>query len=303
MAPTLPFSSFGGGNSAAGAQALVGNLQFDAETVNAFEIGAKYATGPFSLSVAAFRQDFSNFQLNTFDGTVFIVENVNGCSSSLNGGDRDQSKFTAAPNYSATAATTGACPSDDVGYGVRSQGVELEATLVPIRDFRVTAGMTYADTKFRDQLVGRASGAPLNQALRKIPGQQLSLASPITVTGSMAFTPDLGSSGLSALFYVDTRVTGDYNTGSDLFPQKTQDGFALVNARVGIRGPSERWAIEFWAQNVFDQDYAQVAFNSPFQEGAVSPAFQDPQYPGGRQIFSNFLAEPRTYGVTLRGRF
>ena len=302
-APTLPFASFGGGNAQAGAQALVGNLQFDAETVNAFEIGAKYATGPFSLSVAAFRQDFSNFQLNTFDGTVFIVENVNGCSSSLNGGDRDQSKFTAAPNFNAGAAATGACPRDDVGYGVRSQGVELEATLVPIRDFRVTAGMTYADTKFRDNLVGRASGAPLNPALRKIPGQQLSLAAPVTVTTSAAWTPDIGGSGLSALFYVDSRTTSDYNTGSDLFPQKEQDGFTLVNARIGIRGPRQRWAIEAWAQNVFNVDYAQVAFNSPFQEGAVSPAFQDPQYPGGRQIFSNFLAEPRTYGVTLRGRF
>lgn len=271
--------------------------------MNAFEIGAKYATGPFSLSVAAFRQDFSNFQLNTFDGTVFIVENVNGCSSSLNGGDRDQSKFTAAPNFNAGAAATGACPRDDVGYGVRSQGVELEATLVPIRDFRVTAGMTYADTKFRDNLVGRASGAPLNPALRKIPGQQLSLAAPVTVTTSAAWTPDIGGSGLSALFYVDSRTTSDYNTGSDLFPQKEQDGFTLVNARIGIRGPRQRWAIEAWAQNVFNVDYAQVAFNSPFQEGAVSPAFQDPQYPGGRQIFSNFLAEPRTYGVTLRGRF
>ncbi|KQT35234.1 TonB-dependent receptor [Sphingomonas sp. Leaf412] len=302
-APTLPFANFGGGNAQAGAQALVGQLQFDAETVNAFEVGFKYATGPFSLSAAAFRQDFSNFQLNTFDGTVFIVENVNGCSSSLGGGDRDQNKFATAPNFNAGAVTSGACPRDDVGYGVRSQGVELEATLVPIRDFRVTAGMTYADTKFRDQLVGRASGAALNQALRKLPGQQLSLAAPITVTGSMVFTPDIGSSGLSALFYVDTRMTGDYNTGSDLFPQKSQDGFALVNARIGIRGPSQRWAVELWAQNVFNQDYAQVAFNSPFQEGAVSGAFQDPQYPGGRQIFSNFLAEPRTYGVTLRGRF
>ncbi|KAK0357898.1 hypothetical protein LTR94_037558, partial [Friedmanniomyces endolithicus] len=80
------------------------------------------------------------------------------------------------------------------------------------------------------------------------------------------------------------------------------DGFALVNARVGIRGPSERWAVELWAQNIFNKDYAQVAFNSPFQEGANTAAFQDPQYPGGRQIVSNFLAEPRTYGVTLRGR-
>ena len=110
-------------------------------------------------------------------------------------------------------------------------------------------------------------------------------------------------SGLSALFYVDGRMTSDYNTGSDLFPQKEQDGYVLVNARVGLRGPDEHWGIELWVQNATNQDYAQVAFNSPFQEGAATAAFQDPQYPGGRQLFSQFLAEPRTYGVTLRGKF
>ena len=286
-----------------GAQALVGNLQFEPEKVNAFEVGAKYSTGPFSLSVAGFRQEFKSFQLNTFDGTVFIVQNVNGCSESLGGADRDQSKFAGAANFNAAAAATGACAQDNVGYGVVSQGVELEASLVPVRNFRVSAGLTYADTKYRDNLVGNNAGAPLNQALRKLPGDNLSNAPQVVVTGSAAWTPELGGSGLSALFYVDTRVSGDYNTGSDLFPQKEQDGFALVNARVGIRGPDERWAIEFWGQNVFNQNYAQVAFNSPFQEGAATAAFQDPQYPGGRQLFSQFLAEPRTYGVTLRGRF
>ncbi|WP_375249848.1 TonB-dependent receptor [Sphingomonas sp.] len=294
---TTTFASLGG------AQALVRNLQFDPETVHAFEIGAKYSTGPFSLSVAGFRQDFSSFQLNTFDGTVFIVQNVNGCSSSLGGADRDQSKFPAAPNYNAAAASSGACNGDNVGYGVRSQGVEVEASLVPIRDFRVSWGLTYADTKFRDNLVGNNAGAPLNQALRRLPGNNLSNAPEVVVTGSAAWTPPIGNSGLSALFYVDTRVTSDYNTGSDLFPQKAQDGFALVNARVGLRGREEAWSVELWAQNIFDQDYAQVAFNSPFQEGAATAAFQDPQYPGGRQLFSQFLAEPRTYGVTLRGRF
>ena len=119
----------------------------------------------------------------------------------------------------------------------------------------------------------------------------------------MAFTPELGNSGLSGLFYIDGRLTGDYNTGSDLLPQKEQDSFAVFNARVGIRGPEDRWSIEVWGQNIFEQDYAQVAFNSPFQEGAVTAAFQDPQYPGGRQLFSQFLAEPRTYGVTGRFRF
>jgi outer membrane receptor protein involved in Fe transport len=295
--PTLPFASFGG------AQALANGLQFDPETVDAYEIGAKYGTGPFSLSVAAFRQDFKNFQLNTFDGTVFIVQNVNGCNDSLNGGDRDQSKFTGASNFNAAATTTGACAAGRVGYGVRAQGVELEASLVPARDFRVTLGATFTDTKYRNDLVGTGAGAPLNQALRTLPGRTLSNAAPIVTTASAAWTPPVGDAGLSALFYVDTRMTSDYNTGSDLFPQKAQDGFALVNARVGLRGRDEMWALEFWAQNLFDQQYAQVAFNSPFQEGATSAAFQDPQYPGGRQLFSQYLAEPRTYGATVRFKF
>ena len=55
---------------------------------------------------------------------------------------------------------------------------------------------------------------------------------------------------------------------------------------------------------IINGDYSQVAFNSPFQAGGASAAFTDAtNYPGGRQIFSMFLAEPRTYGITLRGRF
>ena len=283
--PVFSFASFGG------AQALAKNLQFDPETVNAYEVGAKYGTGPFSLSVAAFRQEFSNFQLNTFNGTVFIVQSINGCKSSLAGGDRD------------TSAATGVCPAGDVSYGVKAQGVELEASLVPARNFRVTAGFTYQDTKYRDNVVGSKTGAALDPALRVLPGKNLSNAPKEIVTASAAWTPDIGETGLSGLFYLDTRLTADYNTGSDLFPQKAQDGFALVNGRIGIRGPQERWAVELWGQNLFNKDYAQVAFNSPFQAGATSAPFVDPQYPGGRQIFSQYLAEPRTYGVTLRGKF
>ncbi|MGV3731748.1 MAG: TonB-dependent receptor [Sphingopyxis sp.] len=297
--PILPFAAVGG------AQSLVSALQFDPETVDSYEIGAKYATGPFSVGLTLFRSDFSSFQLNTFNGTVFLVQNINGCDADLNGGDRDQSKFLGAPNYNAAAATTGACASDDVGYGVRSEGFELEASLVPARNFRMTAGLTYAKTKYRDQLVGNDSGAPLDQALRLLPGNNLSNAPELVATGSVAWTPDIGSGGLSGLVYIDGRMTSDYNTGSDLFPQKGQDGYAIFNARIGIRGPDEKWGIEFWGQNIFNKQYAQVAFNSPFQEGATSAgaAFADPQYPGGRQIFSQFLAEPRTYGVTLRGKF
>jgi outer membrane receptor protein involved in Fe transport len=305
--PVLPFASTPGG-----AQALVGNLQFDPEINTAYELGAKFSRGPVTLNAVLFRQDFKNFQLNTFNGSVFLVQTINGCGVDLGGGDRDQSTLPGAPNFVAPpaanptanpAAATGACPAGEVGYGVRSEGVELEGALRVRRDLNVTMGMTYTDTHYRSQLVGNDSGAPLDPALRKLPGDNLSNAPQIVVTGSVSWTPRIGNSGLTGLLYVDGRMTDDYNTGSDLFPQKEQPSFAIFNARIGVRGKSERWAIEAWAQNIFNVDYTQVAFNSPFQEGARTAAFADPQFPGGRQIFSAFLAEPRTYGLTGRFRF
>jgi outer membrane receptor protein involved in Fe transport len=289
--------------AAGGAQALTGRLQFDPELVDSYEIGAKFLNGPLSLSVSAFRSDFSNFQLNTFNGTVFLVQSINGCSADLAGADRDQNLSAAGSNFNAAAATTGACAASDVGYGVRAEGVELEASLVPARNFRVAAGLTYAKTSYRENLVGSKTGAPLDPALRKLPGDNLSNAPELVATSSVTWTPDIGSNGMSGLVYIDGRMTSDYNTGSDLFPQKEQDGFAVFNARVGFRGPDESWGLELWGQNIFNQDYAQVAFNSPFQGGATSAPFVDGQYPGGRQLMSHFLAEPRTYGITLRGKF
>lgn len=252
-------------------------LQFEPEIVDAFEVGLKYTGRNFTVSAAAFRQEFENFQLNTFNGSVFLVQNINSCGTSLNGADRDGS------------AATGACAPSDVQPGVISQGIEIEATMSPADYVNVTAGVTYVDTSYENNLIGNDQGAPLDPALNLLPGDALSNAPDLVVTGSFAWTPPIGNSGMSALFYIDTRVTSGYNTGSDLRPQKEQESFALVNGRIGIRGPDESWSLEIWAQNLLDTDYSQVSFNTPFQASA--------------QIYSSFLAEPRTYGVTVRTRF
>ncbi len=289
--PILPFALSGG------VQSLANNLKFDAEINNSFEIGAKYSTGPFSVNVAGFHQRFKNFQLNTFNGTVFLVQNINACKDDLNGGDADLN------------AATGAC-TGGTKPGVVSEGVEIEATIAPARNFTVQSGLTYVRTKYQDNLVGNANGSPLDPALRLLPGQYLSNAPATVATTSATWTPEIGSSGYSALFYVDGRLTSDYNTGSDKFPQKAQDGYFLMNARVGIRAPESRYSLELWAQNLTNTQYTQVAFNTPFQATTSGPAtgatavnFPPALYPGGTQIFSAFLAEPRTYGVTLRAKF
>src|SRR3546814_5746315 len=107
-------------------------------------------------------------------------------------------------------------------------------------------------------------------ALFLLPGNINSNAPQVVATASIAWTPDIGSNGFTALFYIDGRMTSDYNTGSDLFPEKEQDGFTVVNARIGLRGPDQRWSIEFWGQNIFNTDYTQVAFSTPRSEEHTS---------------------------------
>ncbi len=273
-------------------------LRFNSEKVNNYEVGAKLNLHRFTLNVAAFREEFKDFQLNTFNGSIFVVQNIEACKDSLNGQDSDNG-FNPV-----TGAQTGACSiASSNKPGVRSQGVELEASVTPIRQVQLTAGYTYARTRFQHDLIGSSTtGEPLDRALFLTPGNQLSNAPENVVTAAFTWTPDIGTNGLSGLLYVDSRTTSDYNTGSDLAPEKKQDGFSVVNARIGLRGRNQLWALEFWGQNVFNQNYIQVAFNTPFQ-GAGSSANVAAFGGTGNALYSAFLAEPRTYGVTLRTRF
>lgn len=67
-----------------------------------------------------------------------------------------------------------------------------------------------------------------------------------------------------------------------------------------------RFHAEIRIANIFNSDYTQVAFNSPLQSS--SPNNQSTGQLGrfgtmSNQLFSAYLAEPRTYGVTVRGKF
>ena len=135
------------------------NLSFEPEKVDSYEVGAKLKLRGFSLNVAAFREEFKSFQLNTFNGSVFVVQNINACKTDLGGADQDAS------------GVTGACPGGKTKPGVISQGVELEAVFNPVRNIQVTAGYTYADTKYRKNLVGSTQGEALDPALFLLPGQ------------------------------------------------------------------------------------------------------------------------------------
>ena len=269
--------------------ASLDELQFAPETNNAFELGAKYNGRGFDVNVALFHQAFRNFQLNTFNGLNFFVETVNGCSQDLNGGDTDNK------------SSTGAC-SGKLKPGVISQGAEIEVFTRPMRDLSLNLGATYADTKYRRNLVG-ADGRALSPALFQLPGRRISNSSALAVTGAVTWTPPIGSGGLHGLIYFDGRYQSTINTGSDLNIEKVQPRFAVFNGRVGIRGPDNRWGIELWGQNLFNKNYEQVAFNATLQGSGTTRGVEAGFYPRATQLYGSFLADPRTYGVTIRGSF
>ena len=282
------------GNGSILPTASVDDLQFDPEINDAIEFGAKYNGRGLDINVAVFQQLFDDFQLNLFNGIAFEVETVNSCDGDLDvpNGDTDNDQ---------TLPYTGAC-TGKVRHGVRSRGIEVELFARPHRYVNLNAGATLVSTRYRNRLVG-SDGEGTSGQLFQLPGRRISNSSGMTVTASGAWTPPIGGSGLSGLVYVDMRHMTSYNTGSDLDIEKKQDPFTVLNGRVGIRGPNQAWAIELWGQNLWNTDFKQVAFDAPLQGSGTLRGVQAGFYPRSTQLFGAFLGEPRTYGITLRGKF
>ncbi len=295
----LTYASFSRGYKAGGfnldtaalnaATPSANDLRFDPEIVNAYEIGAKIDLHEFKLNAAIFYESFKNFQLNLFNGLNFQVTNVESCKDDLGGRDTN------------AISTDSACDPTHLKDGVTAKGIELEAYMYPARDIAVSAGMTYAQTKYATNLTGTA-GSSLGAALFQLPGSQISNAPEYVVTGSFAWTPQINER-FSALVYADFRYQSATNTGSDLDIEKVQQGFAVVNARLGLYGQDKKWGIEFWSQNLLNEKYQQVAADAPAQGSGTFRGVATGIQATANQLYITFPAEPRTFGVTVRTRF
>lgn len=237
------------------------DTSFPAEFVDSLELGAKSTLldGALLLNATLFNQKFENFQLNTFLGTSFVVESI---------------------------------PE------VESTGVDVDLIyLTPVDGLTLQGGFTYADTKYGNFGPGDLSNPSRFQQLQLLPNQRLSFAPEFSGTGAVSYERDLG--GLTARFFLGAKYTSEFNTGSDLLPFKNQEGFALVNGRVGLGTPDDRIRVELFGQNLTDEEYIQVAFNQTLQ-GSAFPASGPYNQATDTQTYGAFLGQPRTYGVTLR---
>ncbi|MCP2669904.1 TonB-dependent receptor [Maricaulaceae bacterium EIL42A08] len=172
-----------------------------------------------------------------------------------------------------------------------SMGLELDAFwATPVPGLDLSAGYAYVNTEYTTV----NTGDPLVDAIQ---GKDYSLSPEHFVTGQALYErPVFGNMLFTAA--ADARYVSEYNTGSDLDPEKLQEAFTLVNARIGIGREDGLWSIEAWGRNLTDETYAQVAFDA-FAQGSRGGAGTSND-PRGTASYMAFLGAPRTWGVTLR---
>lgn len=250
------------------------SLYFPSENVDSYELGVKATLFDRSmlLNVTYFDQTFTDFQLNTFLGTAFVVESIPELTS--RGIDADMVWFSPVEGLSFQGGVTWT----DAEYGV----------------------FTAADLAVPGNFPG----------LSLLPGARPSFAPEWSGTLSVNFNRSIGN-GMRAGFSLAGKYSSEYNTGSDLLPYKAQDAFGIVNGRITIGTDDERWTLEAWAQNLTDEEYVQVAYNgflqgSAFQStvtasGPYAGTYYNPALDS--QTIDAFLGAPRTYGLTLRYKY
>jgi outer membrane receptor protein involved in Fe transport len=158
--------------------------------------------------------------------------------------------------------------------GVISQGVEVDGFLLPGNGWFLNGSVAYNDSTYKD------TSTP------NLAGKQLVNAPSWTLGGAIGTTQPI-SNNLEMFGRLNVSHNSGMNTGSNLAPEKFQQAYTRVNARLGIRSQDKRWELSAWARNLFDENYSLIIINTPIQSGS----------------FNAFTGSPRTWGLTLRGQF
>ena len=208
------------------------NTSFPGEFVNSFELGEKSTLldRKLSLNATLFYQDFTDFQLNTFNGLVFVVDSV---------------------------------PE------ITSKGLDTDFVYLPFRNLSFQGGLTVADTRY-DLNDAQLADLVARTGFQGSKGSQLSLAPLYSATFSATYTQPLNdaykmrfnvgakySSGYNTGSDLDP---GKRQAGFALFNGRVV--FAPTNERWSVELWAENLLDKDYKQVAFDSGYQNVPSNA-----------------------------------------
>ena len=220
---------------------FVDQSRFEPETSDSWELGMKTRSfdGRLTVNGALFHTTFEDFQLNTFTGLGFTVGNVREAIT---------------------------------------RGIEVESSLALGGGLFVTAGATYADARYGDDLI------PANAHLE---GNRLTQSPLWQGSASLFVDREIPGTNWRWRSNLNFSHVGAVNTGSDLDPEKVRGAFNLYNANVSVGTADGRYEAILWGRNLADKRTNALVFDSVFQSGS----------------WHTWVNPPRAFGLTLKARF
>lgn len=246
-----------------GAASAAGLKPLPSEKVQNIEVGLKtqWLSRRLTINLSAFRADYQNYQVQ-----------------SLQTGD---------------AASVPVIRLFAVGK-VRTQGVELSTSFVPVKELYFGVDATYLDAKileypgaqcYVNQTVADGCVGGVQNRRGDLPGTSKFRAA---VTAN--YTIPIPSAPFDATLGTFMRYQGP--VGFDVFgsPLARQGGFATVNLTAGVKSHDGVWSAEFFVNNLTDKHYYASVTTDQFQPAgatavSVTYARDSFRYMGGRLRF------------------
>ena len=248
--------------------------RFLSEEVDAYEVGlkAKMLDDKVTLNIAAFYEEFSNFQVLEFTGTAFTTFNVPVAETQgveIEGLIRPNDELTF--NLGATILDASYPENCDVGQ-------ETTVTVASL------CGNDLTNAPQVVALIGGMWEKPLNDSMEFFIAGQVRMESDQR-TSTQAIVPPTVPAGATAA-QVQAAVDA-----APLIIADVQDGKAFVNLRAGLRFGDGAYSLEGWVNNLTDEVVRGVTINTTLRGS------------GAANSRSAFTLPPRQYGVTLRAKF
>lgn len=235
-------------------------LRVDAETVDSYEVGFKsyFNDRRVNINGSIFYSAFDNFHSNSFDPET----NSNILSNA---------------------------------GGLTTQGAELEVFARLTNNFDISAAVAYIDATFDDfQGAPCYSGQTVAEGcvdgFQDLSGKQLNNSPEWFLSGSVQYTSQFLNTDWESFVRGEISYRTEVFTNVNQDPLAVQDGYALLNASVGLTSPDAKYRLSLFGKNLTDENYAYNIQRTLSQVGID----------GGT---THFLAPPATWGVSLAASF
>ncbi len=170
---------------------------------------------------------------------------------------------------------------------VRLRGVEVEGQAQLTEAWRVSASAAFSDARYESYV-----GAPVPVEYGYAGGPAFVDLSDTRVpfapkfTGQLSVNYEAPLTGDLVLFAYANQTWRSSTFQHSLSQYGRQDAYGLTHAGIGLKEASGRWSANIWAKNLLDQEYAAAFGNA----SANTP-------------YIAILGEPRTFGLTVTGRY